>query len=47
MCILLVEILKRRNKNYIQYLVITYNGKEPEAVHLKSTQYYKSNIVRF
>ena len=31
--------------NYIQHLVITYNGKESEAVHLKLTQYCKSTMV--
>ena len=32
--------------NYIQYLVITYNGKESEAVYLKLTQYHKSTLVK-
>ena len=32
--------------NYIQYLVITCNGQDSEAVHLKLTQYYKSTIVK-
>ena len=40
--------------NYIQYLLITYDGKESEkkmcnnhfAVHLKLTQYYKSIILQ-
>ena len=36
-----------RTGNYIQYLIITYNGKESEAVHLKLTQYCKSTIVKF
>ena len=31
---------------YIQYLVITYNEKESEAVHLKLAQYCKSTIVK-
>ena len=31
--------------NYIQYLVITYHGKESEAVYLKLTQYCKSTEV--
>ena len=31
--------------NYIQYLVITYNGKESEAVYLKLTQCCKSTMV--
>ena len=30
--------------NYIQYLVIIYNGKESETVHLKLIQYCKSTI---
>ena len=33
--------------NYIQFPIITYNGKDSEAVHLKLTQYCKSNIVQF
>ena len=43
--------------NYIQYLVITYNGKESEkmyiwiteslAVHLTLTQLYKSSVLHF
>ena len=32
-------------RTYIQYLIITYNGKESEAVYLKLTRYYKSTIV--
>ena len=31
--------------NYIQYIVITHNGKEYEAVHLKLEQYCKSTIA--
>ena len=31
--------------NYIQYLIITYNVNESEAVYLELTQYYKSTIV--
>ena len=42
--------------NYIQCLIITYNGKESEkehmyynqfSVHLKLTQPYKSTILQF
>ena len=33
--------------NYIQYLVITCNGKESEKVHLKLTQPCKSTILQF
>ena len=32
--------------NYIQYLTIKHNGKEPGVVYLKPTQYYKSTIVK-
>lgn len=28
--------------SHIQYLLIVYNGKESEPVHLKLTQYYTS-----
>ena len=31
--------------NYIQYLAITYNGKESVAIPLKLTQYCKSAVV--
>ena len=33
-------------RNYIQYLIIAYNEKESEAVHLKLIQYYKPIIVK-
>ena len=33
--------------NYTQYLVINYNGKESEAIHLKLTQYCKLAIDNF
>ena len=32
-------------ENYIQYLAVTHNGKESEAVHLELTQYCKLTIV--
>ena len=34
-------------ENYIQYLIINYNGEEPLAVHLKLTQYYKPTMLKF
>ena len=33
--------------NYTQYLVINYNGKESETIHLKLTQYCKLAIDNF
>ena len=39
--------LEHSTGNYIQFPIITYNGKDSEAVHLKLTQYCKSNIVQF
>ena len=41
------EDLEHSTGNYIQFPIITYNGKDSEAVHLKLTQYCKSNIVQF
>ena len=32
--------------NYMQYLVITCNGKASEAVHLKLTQYSESTVAK-